>query len=321
MAAIIPDNLTSWQSVQNILGLPNTTEAPRINQLITEVSYAITERMGRRLLLLSNPANPLTEFYSGKGGVWLLLRHRPVYTPILFGNTTSGSPVVSGITGGSGPNPTSFLFAGQPVTGAVLPVVPFESGATAPANVAISAINSTTELTLTQNAAASATQTPLYFGLNVWGDDAGYWGSAPGTFPSTAQFAWGSDFAIKADEPDGTSRAGMLLRLNDVWDTQYYRPGANLSQLMASGMGNYQVQYAAGWPTVPADVEMAVIRVIAKIRNSRLYGDLLGSESKSDGSGSYSYNTSPFRSQINMGLLGGDVGPIIARYAGAQLGD
>lgn len=318
MAAFIPDNLTGYSTVQTTLGIPDNREVFLINALIPQVSAAIAEKYGRQVLLLTNAANPITETLSGKGGNWLIANHRPLYTPILTGNTTAGSPIVTNVAGGQGSTPTSFLFVGQPVTGVAVPVPPFANN---DVNVYIKSIDSGTQVTLTQNCTQTLTATSLYFGINVWEDDLAYYGSVPTSFASTSQLTWGGDFTVRADQIDGSSRSGMILRMNDVWNTLYVRPSGNLSQLIATGLGNIRVQAAVGWATTPPDLEMAVIRVIAKIRNSRLYGDTIGSESKSDAGGSYNYSMAPFRSLINMGLLAGDVAPIIGRYAGTQLGE
>ena len=309
MAAIVPDNLTTRQNVMDTLGITATAELALLNLLIPEVSTAIAERWKRPVLLLSNAANPVTRLYSGKGSNWLLLQDRPVYTPVLTGNTTAGSAIVTNIAGGSGPNPTSYLFVNQPVTGATLPTAP--SGT---ANVAIASINSPTQVTLTQPAATTGTAVSLFFGLNVWEDDAGYWGQSPQSFPSTSQLTWGSDYTIRADELDGSSRSGMLLRQNNVWETQFMRGGDMLSEMLASGFGNIKVQSMVGWPTVPANVELAVIRLIAKCRATRIYGEMIASQNFQG----YSYSTSPFKGTINFGLIDD---PLFAGYMGGNLGE
>jgi hypothetical protein len=293
--------------VQAILGLSltNTSETKALNLFINQISAAVAERLGRDVMLLSNAANPLTQFVSGRGEVWLLLKNRPVYTPILTGTTTSGSSVVTGIPS------TAYLFAGQPVTGPALPLAPAGT-----ANVSIQSIDSSSQVTLTANAAATATGTPLYFGVNAWEDINGYFGAMPGSFASGTQLTWGSDFGIRADLPDGSSRSGMLLRINQVWNTHYLRGGDMLSSMNATGMGNIRVQGMFGWPTVPADIEAFVIRVIVRMRNSRRYGQAVNSESFEQ----YSYSLASEAKGLALGMLGED-GALIARYAGGQLGE
>ena len=288
-----PDNLTSVASVVTTLGINDTAENTLLAGLIPFVSALITESLGRTFLLANNAANPITEYQSGQGWQRLILRHRPVQGPQWTGNTTSGSAVVTGLSGTLG------VFANASV-----------SGLAVPSGTAVLSVQSSTQITLTNPATLTATATPILFGPAVWIDDNGYWGTYPGAFASTTQVFEGQDFALERDQPDLSSRRGMLLRIVGTWDTLYTSQAGQLSAHNATGQGNIKVQYTAGFASLPPDLELACIRVIAKCRNSKWYGDLVASESF-DGQ---SYSLEQHRSQVGLGLLDGDVAPILARY-------
>lgn len=150
------DPLTSLGAVTTTLGIPDASEDALLQQLITEVSSLVCERLGRDVVLASNPLNPATIYASGQGRRLLVLKERPIQVPTYTGNTTAGSPTVTNLSG------ASFLWVGQPVTGPTLPV-PGGQDLPGIANVTIAAISGST-LTLSANATANATAAPLTFG-------------------------------------------------------------------------------------------------------------------------------------------------------------
>ncbi len=103
-------------------------------------------------------------------------------------------------------------------------------------------------------------------GLTVWLDPGGFYGDAPGAFGSTTAvgqtnptlLTLGVDYALKRDQPDGSSKCGLLRKLGSgivggamswPWDWQM-RKGTLTARLppgWPGGAGNIKVAYTAGY--------------------------------------------------------------------------
>jgi hypothetical protein len=243
------DLLTDSLSVKSILGLNGSAQDSLIDVLITKVSAAVANWMNRPIILGSNPCNPVTEFLSGRGHVRLLLSHSPVQAPVLMGSTVAGSPVVTGLPS------TAYLFPGQCVSGINL----------APGSAVLS-VDSTTQVTLTKAAGASGSG-QLMFGLGVWVDDQGYYGTAPGSFPPTSQLFEGSDFALRRDGTGGgSSHVGWLERLNGSWEGQVRRDRWALASHIGDSQGSIKVTAWYGYQSLPEDLKLATAEIVAFCR-------------------------------------------------------
>ena len=73
-----PDPLTTLTNVKALLGINDTSEDTLLNYLIPAASAIITQQCNRTHCLSTNAANPVTEWYSGSGDEWLILRQWPV---------------------------------------------------------------------------------------------------------------------------------------------------------------------------------------------------------------------------------------------------
>lgn len=94
----------------------------------------------------------------------------------------------------------------------------------------------------------------------VFVDSAGYFGSASGAFDAaTTELTYGTDFALKIDQSDGTSRSGILIRINDLWKKPQIRQVGYLSPFVGPAFGNVKVIYSAGYTTdgLPAAIRNA----------------------------------------------------------------
>ena len=256
--------LTSVSTVKAVLGIADTdtTQDKLLGILVTEASAEITRSCNRTHFLITNPTATLTEYYSGNNYAELVLRQWPVYAPMLTGTTTAGSAAITGLASTTG------LFAGQAVCCANFPAASY-----------ISTIDSSTQVTLTQTATLSGTLL-VQFGVCVWNNDSGFWGDAAGAINTTLnQLTEGSDYALKRDMPDGSgSKTAKLFRINGVWQGWYSRDARALSTYSSSGWGNFMVQATYGFSLVPNDLEMACVRMVASLRNSKTYGQMIQSE-------------------------------------------
>lgn len=289
------DNLTTLADLKTMFGITTTAEDTLLNLLIPQVSALIIKSLKRAFVLASNAANPITQYLNGDGDEWLILSEWPVQAPILTGDTEQNSNIVTNLSS------TNYLFAGQSVIGPGIP-----SGAM----IQSVGVN---QVTLTQAATAMATGVSLRFGLAVWEDSLGAWGSGDNAFASTSQLVEGQDFALRRDQVDGSSDSAMVCRLNNIWGNLWQREALALSSHLIPGQGNIKVTYWAGYDSLPPDLELACIKSIAKARNNRLYGEALASQSYSDKVANYAYTLANLP-DVKFGLLSGEVGAILANY-------
>jgi hypothetical protein len=149
-------------------------------------------------------------------------------------------------------------------------------------------------------------------------DDNGFWGQTPGAFDSTTLLQNGVDYALQMDGPNGAySGSGIVQQLTSQWDVPFsYVPGI-ISPFVGPPDGDIFATYVAGFPTAPADLQLALFLQIAAIRNGKNYGQLLSSESRNDGAGSQSYSLA---AKSMAGILTPEVRSILARYRNCAIG-
>lgn len=106
--------------------------------------------------------------------------------------------------------------------------------------------------------------------IQVYEDDnSGNFGSTSGAFdPNNTALTYGEDFCIVVDQVTGTSRSGILIRINDFWDKIEVRRQGLLSPYIDTDWGNIRVVYAAGYTvdTLPAAFVLAANIIVAKLR-------------------------------------------------------
>lgn len=209
------------------------------------------------------------EYLSGRNQTRIRTRQRPVIQSVQTGNTATGSAVVSGL--GS----TASLLVGMPCVGAGIP-----AGATV-------GVVGSGQVTLSAGATATATATQVNFGLSVWLDGAGAYGSNVSAFDSTKMLTPGLDYALVPDMPDGfSSRSGLIERLNGVWPGGALYARGLLAASVGPGRGNVRVQYSSGFTTIPKDLETAENLLVAFAYN------LKGGTARIQGEGFQGYNYS-----------------------------
>src|SRR5262249_52400648 len=135
-------------------------------------------------------------------------------------------------------------------------------------------------------------------------DDGGFWGQVGGSFGSASLLTEGTDYALVIDTADGYSRKAMVFRINNVWDTQWDRPGGMLASLPESGRGNIKVVLTSGFDKIPEDVSLAAAMVVSKMRAAGPFGFPLTSEHYED----YGYTLGAnLATNAELGFLGGGV--------------
>lgn len=120
--------------------------------------------------------------------------------------------------------------------------------------------------------------------IQVYYDSSGFYGSTSGSFNSNNAFTYGVDFCLKIDQADGTSRSGILVRINNLWPKPSARQVGLLSPFISTGFGTIKVVYTAGYTvdTLPASFRLACNLLISKMRYVFPLGVELSAESYED---------------------------------------
>lgn len=116
--------------------------------------------------------------------------------------------------------------------------------------------------------------------IEVWIDRDGWYGSHQDAFSGDPK-VYGRDFCLVIDQDDGSSRSGILVRMNDVWPRMSFRQQGYLSPFVVHGFGNIKVVYTAGYTidTLPAPLRAACDLLVARYRYVFPLGMELSSES------------------------------------------
>lgn len=117
--------------------------------------------------------------------------------------------------------------------------------------------------------------------IQVFLDESGFFGSASGSFDATlTALVYGEDFALKIDQEDGTSRSGMLVRINNFWPRPAIRQQGLLAPFIGEGFGTIKVIYSAGYyvDNLPPVFRLACNTLVAQLRHMYPLGFLLTSE-------------------------------------------
>lgn len=104
--------------------------------------------------------------------------------------------------------------------------------------------------------------------IQVYEESNGFYGQPSGSFASTSQLTYGTDFVLKIDQDNGTSRCGILLKKHAYWPKATGRVGGYLSPFVTESFGSIKVIYTAGYTveTLPAPFRLAADMLVARIR-------------------------------------------------------
>jgi hypothetical protein len=186
-----------------------------------------------------------------------------------------------------------------------------------PPQTYVTAINSTTAVTVSGNASASGVAN-LIFGCDVYEDEQGYAGSGSNAYQSPTQLYYGQDYCFWKPKSTAvimpyqgapiTCGTGYLARIRGV----FWKPWTNsggLAPFAGIGSGNVLVNYTAGYETVPGGIQQACLEAVAKIRASRPLGYPLKSEHYEE----YGYDAE-LPKDLNLGWLSGTSAATLLRY-------
>src|SRR5262245_6093723 len=139
-------------------------------------------------------------------------------------------------------------------------------------------------------------------------DPEGHYGLRAGAFDATTVLTPGTQYALGGGRPgEPFARAGLLWRYGDVWPYRWLRRRGLLAGQRVANPGAVKVTADYGFAVVPEDLELAVLQVAARVRQSRRFGLLPLSESYEG----YSYSLA---AAVRAEAQAGDVAATIARW-------
>jgi len=116
--------------------------------------------------------------------------------------------------------------------------------------------------------------------IQAWKDSGAWYGSVTDSFSSSNALTYGTDFALEIDQDDGSSRSGILLRINDYWPKRGLRQTGYLSPFVGESFGIIKIIYTAGYTqdTLPAPLRLACNTLVAELKQLFPLGFLLAGE-------------------------------------------
>ena len=105
--------------------------------------------------------------------------------------------------------------------------------------------------------------------IQVFQDEGGNFGATSGSFNATdSALVYGTDFALVVDQENGTSRSGILYRINELWPRPSVRQRGLLSPFLGTGFGTIKVVYTAGYEVdnLPASLRLAANLLVQRLR-------------------------------------------------------
>ncbi len=118
-------------------------------------------------------------------------------------------------------------------------------------------------------------QRPVTAITSLYLDEAGVFGSETLLVPE-------QDYSLRLDQPDGSSRSGVVVRIGGTWPRSVVHRGGLLSPQFGDGTECIKVTYTAGFATLPPDLQLAVTLMVPHIRQLDRKGALVQSESHAD---------------------------------------
>lgn len=251
--------LATLSAIKTHLGISGSTEDTALSALIRQVTEAIRSYTHRNL------GDAISSITAAASAVVTSLGHglETGDTIVVYGSdctpTIDGSRVVTRLTDDTFSVPITTSVAGT-------------AGFFARQFVEFHRGGGTSRLYLRE--------TPVQSISSIYLDNAAYWGSADGAFAASTLLTDGTDYALVLDDSRGQeSRSGLIERINDAWPSIVVRPSGLLAGMPQPGLGNIKVTYVGGYRRLPGDIELAIARYVATIRNEAKAGGPLESES------------------------------------------
>jgi len=141
--------------------------------------------------------------------------------------------------------------------------------------------------------------------IQLWEDEGAYYGSADDAFDDQTALTYGTDFALQLDQDDGTSRSGILFKINGYWERPQIRSAGLLSPFQGESFGSIKITYTGGYTvdTLPADFRFAANLLIMRLSYMMPLGMNLTSESYEGRSISFSEENKDYLLQPIRNLL------------------
>lgn len=133
-------------------------------------------------------------------------------------------------------------------------------------------------------------QVPVLSVTNLWLDNEGNFGSTSGSFSSTNLLEYGVEYCLDYDttyQSTPISKSGIVYRIRTVWperDRQY--TFNRVSYQRGPSYGNIKIEYVAGYPSIPDDLQYAVCLMVSYMKLTAALG---GQPLKSEKIGDYEY--------------------------------
>jgi hypothetical protein len=283
--------LTDLPTLKTYLRITDAGQDSQLEGIITGADLIVKRYCKQQLEMQVQ-----TRFVSGHGQHELAMRQVPIQAPRFTATLTNGSNTVT-IASGL-PNPGALL-AGMPVIALVTQTqgTAGNYSTAIPVGALIGVVNATAgTFTMVDlngnpvNATASGTFT-LLCGLTVYLDLNGMGGDGPGSFAPSTQLIIGVDYALRRDQPDGSSKSGILYRLSQsivggnlagFWPSDLRRGSLTmrLPPVWEPGIGNIKVVYTTGYPAGSTpDLTLACNMVCQWLRVTTPHGTPIQSES------------------------------------------
>jgi hypothetical protein len=267
--------LTNLAKLKSMLSITDDSENISLGLILAGVDAGIKKFCKRDL-----EWQAYTEIVSGQGTADFWTRQRPIGPLVQATGTVTSSGTTVTVTTGI----FTAAMVGQPITDGTQ-------------QVTITGFTSATVVTV--NAAPNPTwlNTPVNVcGISLWLDSHGRGGQNPAAFGTTTQLIQGKDFIAIADGPSNLSTSGLVRRIGTYsWPNQfgggiiypsgirqYTLSGWDRGVVWPMGDGNIKIQYFAGYQVIPADIVTACHLLCACIRNERMQGKPIASETYID---------------------------------------
>jgi len=123
---------------------------------------------------------------------------------------------------------------------------------------------------------------PVNSVTSVYEDMDGASGQGTDPFPAETLLTAGTDYELLKTGSGGVARSGILRRIGGVWQRPaVYTPGT-ISPGVGETGGTIKVTYNAGFATIPADLELACLLLMAATKRILGVGERLASEGWED---------------------------------------
>lgn len=116
-------------------------------------------------------------------------------------------------------------------------------------------------------------QHPVYSIASLYYDAKGNYGYTSGAFASTNLLTSGVEYTLAVDQPDGSSRSGIVQRIGGVWSVSADWTIGWLAAGVTSTKGAVKITYTAGYASpLPNDLVLACNQAVGTLYRLRSIG-------------------------------------------------